>query len=49
MAYVARAREVDESRGVMKTVIAAEMGQILGFACLGIEGVGVMSMVQLAM
>jgi pyruvate/2-oxoglutarate dehydrogenase complex dihydrolipoamide dehydrogenase (E3) component len=49
MAYVARALEVDETRGLMKAVIDADTDQILGFACLGIEGGEVMSIVQMAM
>ena len=49
MSSVARALEVDETRGLMKAVIDADTGQILGFACLGIEGGEIMSMVQLAM
>ncbi|HMD06828.1 MAG TPA: mercuric reductase [Candidatus Acidoferrum sp.] len=46
---VARALEVDETRGFMKTVVDAETGQILGAAVLGLEGGEVMSMLQLAM
>lgn len=49
MAYVARALETDESRGMMKAVVDGETGQILGFTCLGIEGGEVMSIVQMAM
>ncbi|KAG9780765.1 hypothetical protein KCU88_g3602, partial [Aureobasidium melanogenum] len=49
MAYVARALEMDESLGLMKAVVDAESKQILGFACLGVEGGEIMSMVQLAM
>ncbi len=49
MEYVARALEVDESRGLMKAVVDADSKQILGFACLGIEGGELMSMVQIAM
>jgi pyruvate/2-oxoglutarate dehydrogenase complex dihydrolipoamide dehydrogenase (E3) component len=49
MAYVARALETDESRGVMKAVVNGETGQILGFSCLGIEGGEVMSVMQTAM
>jgi pyruvate/2-oxoglutarate dehydrogenase complex dihydrolipoamide dehydrogenase (E3) component len=49
MAYVARALEVDESRGLMKAVVDAETGQILGAAVLGIEGGEVMSVLQMAM
>ncbi|KAE8387821.1 hypothetical protein BDV23DRAFT_195564 [Aspergillus alliaceus] len=49
MSYVARALETDEARGMMKAVIDAESGQILGFTCLGTEGGEVMSIVQMAM
>jgi pyruvate/2-oxoglutarate dehydrogenase complex dihydrolipoamide dehydrogenase (E3) component len=49
MAYVARALEVDETRGFMKAVVDAGTGQILGAAVLGIEGGEIMSMLQLAM
>ncbi|EXJ68681.1 uncharacterized protein A1O5_08475 [Cladophialophora psammophila CBS 110553] len=49
MSYVARALEMDETKGFMKAVVDADTREILGFACLGIEGGEVMSMVQLAM
>jgi pyruvate/2-oxoglutarate dehydrogenase complex dihydrolipoamide dehydrogenase (E3) component len=49
MSYVARAEEVDETRGFMKAVIDADTKQILGAAVLGIEGGEVMAMIQLAM
>ncbi|NTU81317.1 MAG: mercuric reductase [Chloroflexales bacterium] len=49
MSSVARAIEVDETRGLMKAVLDAQTGQILGFAMLGIEGGEIMSAVQLAM
>ena len=49
MTYVARALEVDESRGFMKAVVDADSGQILGAAILGIEGGEIMAMFQLAM
>jgi pyruvate/2-oxoglutarate dehydrogenase complex dihydrolipoamide dehydrogenase (E3) component len=49
MSYVARALEVGEARGLMKAVVEAESGQIVGFACLGIEGGELMAMVQVAM
>lgn len=49
MSSVARAIEVDETRGLMKAVVDAESGQILGFAMLGIEGGEIASAVQLAM
>ena len=49
MAYVARALETDETRGLMKAVVNADDGQILGFTCLGLEGGEIMSIVQTAM
>lgn len=49
MNYVARALEVDESRGFMKAVVDEENGQILGAAVLGIEGGEIMAMIQIAM
>ncbi|KAJ9612992.1 hypothetical protein H2200_002933 [Cladophialophora chaetospira] len=49
MAYVARALEMDETKGFMKGVVDADTKEILGFACLGIEGGEIMSMVQMAM
>ena len=49
MAYVARALETDESRGMMKAVVDGDTGLILGFSCLGIEGGEIMSSVQIAM
>jgi pyruvate/2-oxoglutarate dehydrogenase complex dihydrolipoamide dehydrogenase (E3) component len=49
MNYVARALEVDESRGFMKAVVDAESGQILGCAVLGIEGGEIMAMLEVAM
>jgi pyruvate/2-oxoglutarate dehydrogenase complex dihydrolipoamide dehydrogenase (E3) component len=49
MSYVARALEVDESRGFMKVVVDAENSQMLGAAILGIEGGEIMSQIQLAM
>ena len=48
MNYVARALEIDESRGLMKAIVDAETGQILGFSCLGLEGGEIMSIVQMA-
>lgn len=38
MTYVARALEVNETKGFMKGVVDKETGEILGFVCLGIEG-----------
>jgi pyruvate/2-oxoglutarate dehydrogenase complex dihydrolipoamide dehydrogenase (E3) component len=49
MSSVARALEVDESRGFMKAVVDADTDQIFGAAVLGIEGGEIMSMLQLAM
>ena len=49
MSYVARALEVDETRGFMKAVVDLENDQILGVAVLGIEGGEIMTQLQLAM
>jgi pyruvate/2-oxoglutarate dehydrogenase complex dihydrolipoamide dehydrogenase (E3) component len=49
MNYVARALEVDESRGIMKAIVDAETEQILGAAVLGIEGGEMMAMFEIAM
>ncbi len=49
MSQVARALEVDESRGLIKVVVDAASGQVLGCAVLGIEGGEIMSMLEIAM
>ena len=49
MSSVARALEVDETRGFMKAVVDAESQQILGAAVLGIEGGEIMSVLETAM
>jgi pyruvate/2-oxoglutarate dehydrogenase complex dihydrolipoamide dehydrogenase (E3) component len=49
MNYVARALELDESRGFMKAVVDADTGQILGAAVLGIEGGEIMAILEVAM
>jgi pyruvate/2-oxoglutarate dehydrogenase complex dihydrolipoamide dehydrogenase (E3) component len=49
MSSVARALEVDETRGFMKAIVDAETKQILGAAVLGIEGGEVMAVLQMAM
>ena len=49
MTSVARALEVDETRGFMKAIVDAESNQILGAAVLGIEGGEVMSVLETAM
>jgi pyruvate/2-oxoglutarate dehydrogenase complex dihydrolipoamide dehydrogenase (E3) component len=49
MTRVARALEMDETRGMMKAVVEAKTGRILGCAILGIEGGELMSMLHIAM
>lgn len=49
MNWVARALEVDETRGFMKAVVDPETSQILGAAVLGIEGGEMMAMLEIAM
>src|SRR5579863_6494495 len=49
MNYVARALEVDDSRGFMKAIVDADTNQILGCAILGIEGGEMMAMLEIAM
>jgi pyruvate/2-oxoglutarate dehydrogenase complex dihydrolipoamide dehydrogenase (E3) component len=49
MTSVARALEMDETRGFMKAVVDAESDQILGCAILGVEGGEVMAVIQMAM
>lgn len=49
MEYVARALEIDETRGMMKAIINTDNNQILGCAILGVEGGEIMSMIQIAM
>ena len=49
MSYVARALEMDESRGFMKAIVDAQSRRILGAAVLGIEGGELMSVFQMAM
>ena len=49
MNYVARALEIDESRGFMKAIVDAGTGHILGCAILGIEGGEIMAMLEIAM
>jgi pyruvate/2-oxoglutarate dehydrogenase complex dihydrolipoamide dehydrogenase (E3) component len=47
--YVARALEVDESRGFMKAVVDRATDRIVGFAALGIEGGELMAIIEVAM
>jgi len=49
MTRVARALELDETRGFMKAVVDASTNRILGAAVLGIEGGELVAVLQLAM
>jgi pyruvate/2-oxoglutarate dehydrogenase complex dihydrolipoamide dehydrogenase (E3) component len=49
MTHVARALEVDETRGFLKVIVDADTHQILGAAVLAIEGGELMSMLEIAM
>lgn len=49
MSRVARAIEIDETRGLLKAVVDAETDQILGAAILGIEGGEIAAVLQVAM
>jgi pyruvate/2-oxoglutarate dehydrogenase complex dihydrolipoamide dehydrogenase (E3) component len=49
MSDVARALEVDESRGMMKAIVDGDSDQILGCAVLGLEGGEIMAMLEIAM
>lgn len=49
MTSVARALEMDETRGLMKIIVDAKTGLILGAAVLGVEGGEIMSMIEIAM
>jgi pyruvate/2-oxoglutarate dehydrogenase complex dihydrolipoamide dehydrogenase (E3) component len=49
MSWVARSLEIDEPRGLMKAIVDAGTGQILGAAILGVEGGEVMTVLQMAM
>jgi pyruvate/2-oxoglutarate dehydrogenase complex dihydrolipoamide dehydrogenase (E3) component len=49
MSSVARAIETSETAGLMKAIVDAETGQILGAAILGVNGGEIMTMLQIAM
>ena len=49
VAWITRALETDESRGVMKALVDESTDRILGAAVLGPEGGELMSMLQIAM
>jgi pyruvate/2-oxoglutarate dehydrogenase complex dihydrolipoamide dehydrogenase (E3) component len=48
-ASVARALEIDETRGLLKVIVDADTEQILGAAMLAVEGGEMASMIQIAM
>ncbi len=49
MTHVARAIETGDTRGMMKAVVDADSGEILGAAIVGPEGGEIMSVLQMAM
>ena len=49
MSRVARAVEMDETRGTMKVIVDEASGQILGCAILGIFAGELMSLIEVAM
>jgi pyruvate/2-oxoglutarate dehydrogenase complex dihydrolipoamide dehydrogenase (E3) component len=49
MTSVARALEMDESRGLIRSVVDADTGEILGVSVLGLEGGEIMAMFEIAM
>jgi pyruvate/2-oxoglutarate dehydrogenase complex dihydrolipoamide dehydrogenase (E3) component len=49
MDHVARALEVDETRGFLKVIVDSQTRQVLGAAILGVEGGELMSMLEIAM
>jgi pyruvate/2-oxoglutarate dehydrogenase complex dihydrolipoamide dehydrogenase (E3) component len=49
MNYIARAIEVNQTKGFMKAIVDADSKKILGCAILGIEGGELASMIQIAM
>ncbi|HLL98608.1 MAG TPA: mercuric reductase [Rubrobacteraceae bacterium] len=49
MSSIARAIEVSETRGMMKAVVDAGTGRIVGAAVLGLEGGEITAMLQIAM
>ncbi len=46
---IARALEMDESRGLVKVIIERKTNRVLGCTVLGVEGGEIMSMLQIAM
>jgi pyruvate/2-oxoglutarate dehydrogenase complex dihydrolipoamide dehydrogenase (E3) component len=49
MNHVSRAVEIGEPEGIMKAIVDAGTGKILGCAVLGVEGGEIASMIQIAM
>jgi len=49
MSHVARALEMDEPRGIMKAVVDATSGKILGCSILGVGGGEIMAQIEIAM
>ena len=49
MSSVARALEMEETRGFMKAIVDADTKHILGAAVLGVEGGEVMAVLEVAM
>lgn len=49
MAHVARALEMDESRGFIKVIVDPQSKEVLGAAVLGVEGGELMGALQIAM
>ena len=49
MSSVARALEVDETRGFMKAIVDADTNRILGATVLGLEGGEIATLFQIAM
>lgn len=47
--YIARALEIDETRGFIKAIVDMQTKQIIGAAALTVEGGEVMAMLQIAM
>lgn len=49
MSHVARGIETGETRGLMKAIVDADTGKVLGVAILGAQGGELMSLLQIAM
>jgi pyruvate/2-oxoglutarate dehydrogenase complex dihydrolipoamide dehydrogenase (E3) component len=49
MSHVARALEIDESRGFIKAVVDAKTDELLGATVLGVEGGELMAVLEMAM